>query len=946
MGLAETRAIARIRIHPRNPDLVYVAALGHVWGPNPERGVYRSRDGGQHWEQILFRSAQAGAIDLSLDPHNPRILYASIWEAQRYPYKLNSGGAGSGIFKSTDGGDRWTELTRNPGLPTGVLGKIGIAASPAQTDRVYAIVEAEDGALFRSDDGGATWQRLSEQNELRWRAWYYQHIYADPQDPDTVWILNGNCMKSIDGGKSFSNVATPHGDNHDLWIDPHNSQRMIEGNDGGAIVTYNGGRSWSSVLNQPTAQLYHVTTDNQVPYRLYGSQQDNSAVSVPSMSVTGAINMTEWMEPGGGESGYLAVKPTDPNIIVGGGIGSGEGDGRLIRYNHRTGQHQNITAWPVESGMGEGAKDLRYRFQWTFPIQYSPHNPDTLYVTSNHVHRSTDEGMSWDVISPDLTRNDPATQEPSGGPITKDNTGAEVYGTIFAFVESPHQQGLFWAGSDDGLVHVSRDNGASWQDVTPSELPKHAMISIIEVSPHDPASAYVAATCYKSDDFRPYLYKTRDYGQSWTTITNGIPEHVFTRTIREDPSRRGLLYCGTETGLYVSLDDGAQWERWQLNLPVTPLYDLIVKGTDLIVATHGRSFWILDDLTPLHQLTDEIRQQDAHLFKPRDTTRMKVYQGYGMDMEGGLSYINAGPLTVAYRKVKLATGVMGKKFLDAGQNPPEGVIVSYLLKEAPKDDISLTILDADGNEIRTFSSAEPKKVEGEDESKEPRLTKAAGMNRFTWDMRLPDAVKIPGDKSAEGYLHGPVVTPGSYQVRLSAGSQSQTQPFTILRDPRVSATEDDLRQQFDLLVKIQTSVSSTHSAILKVRDLRDQLSAWEKRVEATKASNSDADGLVESAKSLKENLTSIEDALIQVKAGSPLQPPSRLNSKMATLSAFVDNADFAPTKQCYEAYDFLSERIDVQLTRLHDLEAGDLAGFNERIRQANVPAVASTTANS
>ncbi len=942
MGLSATQAIAKVRIHPHNPDLVYVAALGHVWGPNQERGVYRSNDGGQTWEQVLFRSEKAGAIDLSMDPNNPRILYATIWEAQRSPYKLNSGGPDTGIFKSTDGGDSWTEITRNEGLPTGVLGKIGIAASPAQRDRVYAIVEAEDGALFRSDDGGTSWQRLSEQNDLRWRAWYYQHIVADPKDPDTVWIMNGNLWKSIDGGKSFSNVAVPHGDNHDLWIDPNDTQRMIEGDDGGAIVTFNGGLSWSSVLNQPTAQLYHVTTDNQLPYRLYGSQQDNSAISVPSMSVTGAINMTEWMEPGGGESGYIAVKPTDHNIIVGGGIGSGEGDGRLIRYDHRTGQHQNITAWPVETGMGEGANEMRYRFQWTFPIQYSPHDPDTLYVTSNHVHRSTNEGMSWEVISPDLTRNDPATLEASGGPITKDNTGAEVYATIFAFVESPHQQGLFWAGSDDGLVHVSRDNGASWQEITPKDLPKNAMISIIEVSPHDVATAYVAATCYKSDDFRPYLYKTTDYGQTWTKIVSGIPETVFTRTIREDPQRQGLLYCGTETGLYLSFDDGATWEGWQGNLPVTPLYDLLVKGTDLIAATHGRSLWILDDLTPLHQLTDEVRQQDTHLFKPRDTVRMKVYSGYGSEMDGGLSYINAGPLTVAYRKIKLADGTNGKKFLDAGENPPNGVMVSYRLGEEPKEDITLSFLDADGNEIRTFSSAEPPKVEGEEEQTEPRLIKSAGMNRFTWDMRLPDAVKIPGDKSAEGYLHGPTVVPGNYQVRLTVGGQSQTQSFAITPDPRIAATARDLQQQFDLLVKIQKQLSETHQAIIKVRDIRDQVEAWEKRIEAGKDTYDNAGSLLESAKGLKERMTAIENELIQVKAGSPLQPPSKLNSKIATLTAFVDNADFAPTRQCFEAYDFITELIEVQLDTLHEIESGDLLRFNTRLRESNVPPVAST----
>ncbi|HVX29087.1 MAG TPA: glycosyl hydrolase, partial [Nitrolancea sp.] len=728
-------------------------------------------------------------------------------------------------------------------------------------------------------------------------------------------------------------------DNHDLWIDPHNTQRMIEGNDGGANVTYNGGRSWSSIYNQPTAQLYHITTDNQVPYRLYGSQQDNSAITVPSMSVTGAINMTEWFEPGGGESGYIAVKPTDHNLVVGGGIGSGEGDGRLIRYNHATGQHQNITVWPVESGMGTGANEMKYRFQWTFPILYSPHDPDTLYVTSNVVHRSTDEGMNWSVISPDLTRNDPATQEASGGPITKDNTGAEVYGTIFAFVESPHQQGLFWAGSDDGLIHISKDNGQSWQNITPPDLPANAMISILEASPHDVATAYVAATCYKSDDPSPYLYKTTDYGQSWTKIVNGLPQEAITRVIREDPSRKGLLYAGTETGLFVSLDDGANWERWQLNLPVAPLYDLAIKDTDLIAATHGRSFWILDDLTPLHQLTDQVRNAASHLFKPRDTTRIKIYEGYGSDMDDGTCYINAGPLTVAYRKIDLPNGLKGRKFLDAGQNPPNGVIVSYLLKDEPNDDITLTFLNDDGSEIRTFSSAEPPKVEGEDGPSEPRLVKTPGWHRFTWDMRLPDAEKIPGDKSAEGYLHGPVVVPGTYKVRLTVGNESQEQPFSILRDPRISASQADLQAQFDLLVKIRDRVSDAHRAVNKIRALRTQLDGWEKRLDAQQETIATADTLLESVKSLKEKLTSVEDALVQVKSESPLQFPSRLNSKMATLSAFVDNADFAPTTQTKEAFEELSTRIGNELQRLNDIETNDLAPFNEALRQANVPVV-------
>jgi len=912
VGLQETQAIGRVRIHPTNPDLVYVAALGHVWGPNKERGVYRSKDGGQTWEQVLFRSEKAGAIDLSMDPNNPRILYATTWEAQRYPYKLVSGGDGSGIFKSTDGGDSWTELTRNPGLPTGVLGKIGIAASGAQANRVYAIVEAEDGALFRSDDGGATWQRLSEQGDLRWRAWYYQHIYADPRDANTVWVLNGGCWKSIDGGKNFSAVPTPHGDNHDLWIDPNNTQRMIEGNDGGANVTFNGGLSWSSIFNQPTAQLYHITTDNQVPYRLYGSQQDNTAVCIPSASAYGAITESDWFQPGGGESGYIAVKPSDPNIIVGGAIGSGAGNGRLIRYDHRTKEQRIITPWPEMTGMGYGAKDLKYRFQWTFPILYSPHDPDTLYVTSNVVHRSTDEGMSWTVISPDLTRNDPATQDASGGPITKDNTGAEVYGTIFAFVESPHQQGLFWAGSDDGRVHISKDSGQSWQEITPPDLPKHAMISIIEASPHEGATAYVAATCYKTDDFAPYLYKTSDYGQSWTKIVGGLPAEAITRTIREDPSRQGLLYCGTETGLFVSLDDGANWDAWQLNLPVVPLHDLAIKGSDLIAATHGRSFWILDDLSPIRQLTDEVRNTDAYLFKPRPANRFKNYGRYGENLAPYKSYGRVGGMMMTHYTRQRRTGENEYVFLDAGKNPPDGAIIYYHLKSKPEDEVKLTFLTQDGSEIVSYGSKATKGM---------HPTADAGLNRFVWDMRYPSAHELAESKVNGGQLAGPVVVPGQYQVRLTVGDDSLTQPLEIVRDPRVSGSQADLQAQFDLLLKLRDALSETHDAVAKLRELRQQLEGWTKR--------SDNDEVKNAAQAIIEMLNALELELVQPKAGSPLQPPAGLDEKIAALTGMIANADTRPTAQSSEVYDKLAGLVDAAIEKLDPIIGYDIARFNE-----------------
>ncbi|MBI4641944.1 MAG: glycosyl hydrolase [Candidatus Tectomicrobia bacterium] len=943
LGLEDTRHIAKIRIHPKDPDLAYVAALGHAWGPNRERGLYRSKDGGKTWEQILFRSEKAGAIDLSIDPNNPRILYVAFWEAQRTPWSLSSGGPGSSLYKSTDGGDTWMELTSNPGLPKGLKGKIGVAVSPAKTDRVWALVEAEDGAVFRSDDGGATWQRLCEEGDLRRRAWYYTHIYADPQDPETVWVLDLACWKSVDGGRTFTQVPTPHGDDHDLWIDPKNPQRMIEGNDGGACVTFNGGASWSTIYNQPTAQFYHVLTDNQIPYRVYGSQQDNTAISVPSLSVRGAITEIEWVKPGGGESGYIAVKPDDPNIIIGGAIGSGAGPGRLIHYDHRTGQERNITVWPEIIGSGAGAKDLKYRFQWTFPILFSPHDPDMLYVTGNHLLRSTNQGTSWEVISPDLTRNDITRLEPSGGPITRDNSGAEVYCTIFAFVESPHEKGVFWAGSDDGLVHISRDGGKRWENVTPPQLPEWALISIIEVSPHDPATAYVAATRYKHDDTRPYLFKTNDYGKSWQTITNGIPETDFTRTIREDPARRGLLYAGTETGVYVSFDDGASWQPLQLNLPVAPIHDLVVKNHDLVAATHGRSFWILDDLTPLHQITDQVAQTSAHIFKPRPTYRIKVYVRPAGKLLGVKYFRRAGPSVVAYIQSEKPTNERVETYLDAGKNPPDGVIVAYYLKQKPEGEVTMTFLDAKGQVIKTFSSeAEgkpPAPTDGQakagEEKKELLVSKEAGANRFVWNMRYPDATKVPGDRGTEELLAGPVASPGSYQVQLKVGGQTSTESFEIRKDPRIAATQEDLVAQFDLLLKIRNKLSETNEAINTLRNVRDQVDEWVRRTEG----HPNAPAVADAAKGLKDKLTTIEDELIQVKAASPLNFPARLNAKLATLAGFVDSADTAPAQQQDDVFNDLSGRIDQQLTRLRGVVDTDVSAFNRLIRDSDTPAI-------
>ncbi len=939
LGLEATRHIAKVRIHPQNPDLAYVAALGHAHGPNAERGIYRTRDGGKTWEHVLFRSEKAGAIDLSMDTLNPHILYATFWEASRLPHTLISGGEDSGIFKSTDGGDTWTEISRKPGLPKGLLGKAGIAVSPAQAGRVWAIVEAEDGAVFRSDDGGEHWQRLSEDRHLSSRAWYYQHIIADPQDGNTLWVLNVQAWKSIDGGRTFFDVATPHADNHDLWIDPEDPARMIESNDGGACISFNGGENWSTQYNQPTVEFYHVTTDNQVPYRIYGAQQDNTTICLPTRSPLAGITQLDCYDVGGGESGYIAVRPDDPNIVY-----AGNYQGYITRYDHRTRQAYNISVWP-ELASGWGAGSQRYRFQWTAPILLSPHDPGILYMTGNHVFRTTNEGSSWQIISPDLTRNDSSRLEASGGPINKDNTGAEYYGTIFAFAESPLQRGLLWAGSDDGLIHLSRDDGQTWEPVTPPDLPEWALISIIEPSPHDPAAAYVAATRYKLDDFTPYLYKTQDYGKTWQRITASIPEHDFTRVIRADPERRGLLFAGTETHVYVSFNDGEQWQPLQLNLPVVPIHDLVIKESDLIAATHGRGFWVLDNITPLRQVSEQTEQSETHLFASRPTIRFRTIGGFSQVPESGKYYRQTGVTTLNARREEKPTGEKIDRNLNAGQNPPDGVIVYYYLKEQPEGEVKLSFLDNSGKEIKSFSSEEPpveEKKAGKEEKKEkkpPRIPKQAGINRFVWNMRYPDPIKIEeGFMGGDAMLVGPVAAPGIYQVRLIAGNRSQIVSFEIQKDPHVPATQQDLEAQFALLIRIRDRLSETHEAIIAIRDIRQQVEQWEQRVQGYESQGA----ISEKGKVLKEKLTAIEEELIQVKAKTrqdTLNHPAKLNAKLAALTGVVASADAAPTQQAHQVFDYLSERVASELKRLQECIDTDLAAFNRLIREADLPAV-------
>ncbi len=751
IGLENTRQISRVRIHPQNPDIVYVAALGHVWGPNPERGIYRTKDGGKTWQQIFSRGPKAGAIDLTFDPTNANILYAGFWEVYRKPWDLESGGPGSGLFKSTDGGDTWSELTHNPGLPKGTIGNVGVTVSAANPERVWAQIEAEDGGIFRSDDGGKNWTKVNQDRKLRQRAWYYNRIYADPKDPDRIYAVNVGFFRSDDGGKTFNPIRTPHGDNHDLWIAPGNPQRMIESNDGGATVSTNGGKSWTSEDNQPTAQFYRAALDNDFPYHVYGAQQDNSTVRIASRTTTSGISERDWYDVGGGESGWIAPYLKDTNIVF-----AGSYDGLITRYDHHDRQTRDVTIWP-DNPMGAGAEAMKYRFQWNFPLLFSAHDPDLLFAGGNVLFASSDQGQTWKAISPDLTRNDKSKQKSSGGPITKDNTSIEYYDTIFTAIESPVKKGLIWVGSDDGLVHLTRDGGAHWENVSPKNIPEWIQINSIEASPFDAGTAYFAATMYKFDDNRPFLFKTTDYGKTWRQINNGIPATTFTRVIREDPNRKDLLVAGTETGIYISFDGGAKWQSLQLNLPVVPITDLAFQKRDreLVAATQGRAFWILDELPLLAQLTDTTARDDVHLFAPKGVYREPSEHGFESPS-------------------------------NEGTNPPSGAAVYYWLHDKPKNEVTLEFLDAQGKLVKKFSSKAPEhppevqasSAEQEEEETGPRggsggdrIPAEQGLNRFVWNLCYPDATKFPGMILWAGTVRGPMAVPGAYQVAANCQRQ-------------------------------------------------------------------------------------------------------------------------------------------------------------------------------
>lgn len=973
MGLPESRHIPRLRIDPRDPNRVYAAVLGHLSGPNEERGVYRSKDGGETWERVLHAGPDAGAVDLILDPTNPRILYASLWRVRRTPWSLESGGEGSGLWKSTDGGDTWQELSRKPGLPQGTLGIIGITVSPSNPDNLYAIVEAEDGGVFRSKDGGETWERTNEQRDLRQRAWYYTRIYADPADEEVVYVVNVRFHKSKDGGRTFAMIPTPHGDNHDLWIDPADPQRMIEANDGGVNVTEDGGLHWSTQANQPTAQIYRVSVDDAFPYRLLGGQQDNSTLRIRSRSVDdGAIGPRDWDPSAGGESGFVVAQPGDPDVVYGGSYG-----GLLIRLDHRTGEGRAVNVWP-DDPMGWGAAELRYRFQWNYPIFFSPHDPHSLYAAGNVLFRTRDDGQSWQALSPDLTRDDKSKQGPSGGPITKDNTSVEYYATIFAALESPHEQGVLWTGSDDGLVHVSRDDGATWTDVTPPGLPEWTQINSLEAHPFEPGGLYLAGTRYKLDDFEPYLFRTLDYGATWQRIDAGIPRDHFTRVVRADPKRRGLLYAGTENGVYASFDDGGHWQSLQRNLPLVPITDLLVHQQDLIAATQGRGFWILDDLSSLHQLAEAQEAiatgAPAYLFVPRGT--------------------------------QLPAGARAKEPGNRGQNPPPGALITFYLAQVPESDtaaadtergtadattaansggkdektpIRLEILGEGGHVIRSYTpkpsaaeEASEKAAEKETEKKPEeedlrQLELKAGTNRFAWDLAYPAAERFPGLVLWNDDLSGPTALPGTYRARLVVGGWSSEVPFEVLPDPRSSATAEDLKAQFDFAIETRDGLTRTHKAIRQLRQARKELETLRERLTGTAATpDAPAAGLpatdapatdlpaadtptpaahpeLEKAiDDLLAELKGIEEALYQTKNQSPQDPlnyPVRLNDKLAALLRLASLGENRPTDSMVQVREQLQAAIDAQLTRLDELWRTRLPEINRLAREAEIPAV-------
>lgn len=909
IGLPESGAIRRLAIHPGDPDVVYAAALGHIFGKNRERGIYRTRDGGKTWTQVLFLNDSTGASDIVMNPRNPRILYAGMWRAERKPWSMISGGPEGGVYKSTDGGDSWTKLAG--GLPTGLVGKVGVTVSPANPDRVWAIVEAEpEGGVYRSDDAGKTWTRTNRENKLRQRAWYYTRIEADPVDEHTVYALNTALFRSVDGGRTFESIDVPHGDTHDLWINPRDPRVIALADDGGAVVSLTGGKSWSSMNTQPTAEFYDVAVDNGFPYRVYSSQQDNTSISVPAWIGSNVLHpMNEWRYASGCETGPVALHPDHPEVLWGGCYG-----GAISRWDLASDRRRNVVVYP-QLQLGQAAKDLKYRFQWVAPIVVSRHDRNVVYQGSQHVHRTRDGGQTWETISPDLTTNNKAHQDFAGGPINHDVTGVEIFNTIFAISEDPRDARTLWTGSDDGRVHLTRDGGATWQDITPPAMPALGTVENVDLSAHRPGRAWVAVQRYRLDDFRPYVFRTDDYGKSWTLLTdgnNGIPAGSPVRVVREDPVKEGVVYAGTEHGLFFSLDAGRRWQPLQLNLPVTPVADLRVHRNDLVVATQGRSLWILDDVTPLHQLADVPQGAPAHLYTPRDAHRVQIGGG-------GAGGIEAAPDPL-----------------------PQGALLHLWLARAPDSAATLDVVDARGQVVRSFTTDTARARE----LGQPAMATASGMQRVVWDLTYPGPRPVKG-QTIWGYTGGVKAPPGEYQARLTAHGVTQTRPFRVLADPRVTdIAQGDYEEQFRMALALRDSMNAVNRALETIRSVREQATRAVEQAGRIDRANE----VKPAADALAAKLGGVEGELNQTRSESgqdPIRHAGKLDNQLVELYGsitgtngyIVGAGDGRPTRGATERLaDLLREWAPLS-ARVRAIMAQDVPAFNALLQRLGLGAI-------
>lgn len=894
IGLEKAGQIGAIQVHPSDPEVVFVAALGNVFGANTERGIYRSLNGGKTWERVHFVSPKTGAIDLVMDPNNSRVLYAGFWTVERKPWTLIDGSEEGGVWKSVDGGDSWNRL--EGGLPSGLQGRVGVTVSPANSKKVWVIQETADekkGGIYRSDDGGKTFSRVNRDHEFRQRHWYYNRIFAHPTDENTVFVVNVGFHKSIDGGKSFSRLRTPHGDNHALWINPENPNIMIEGNDGGACVTLNGGETWSSQNNQPTAEFYRIAVDNQWPYRVYGAQQDNSTMSVSSMPQADLMATQDWYSVGGGESGHIAVDPRDPDIIY-----AGNYIGQITRFDRSKWHKRDVVAYP-QMHDGTAPRDIKYRFQWNAPIRISPHNPDVVYHCSQYVHRTQNGGRTWTVISPDLTTNNDAYQDIPGGPIQHDHTGVELYTTIFSFEESPLVAGELWAGSDDGLLHISRDNGVSWTDITPVDMPKGGTINTIDISKHAPGRAFITVYRYRENDYRPYVFHTDNYGANWSLLTNGengIPADHFLRVVREDPVRKGLLFAGSEYGMFISFDTGKSWAAFQQNLPVSPITDMLIVENDIVLSTQGRAFWKMENIDPLRVLTDTLRARSAYLLKPATAyrTQMRNYRGAGPD-----------PARL-------------------------GATIDFYLKEESDSELRLSIIDPKGKERVVLSTAADRKAG------ERPLAVHQGLNRVQWSLTYERPEVLDDAVFSLANTGGIKAMMGTHQVKLMLDGQEQVQSLEVKPDPRWTQTEADLQAQYELAMQASSLLSRCHQIIKEIRTLRIQLREVNEKLHAYQEPVPSFDAI---AKQVANQLDDLEAKLKQNKSESgqdPINYPSMIDDQMAYLYSIINGQDGRPTAGAYQRLEDLKEEFEEYDKQFMVIKQREVPQMNQMLEKSRM----------